>query len=86
MVEAFAIKSPFFEFGPKVYLYGDEALDMAVWADELARRYEVDIIFTAQYTDIEPIAKNTRSIKVFAQHMDPNPIGRGVPRRILSCP
>lgn len=72
------INLPFFEIGPKTYLYGDEALALAQVADRLCEQYGVDIIFTAQYTDIARIAKNTRHIKVFAQHMDCNEPGRGV--------
>lgn len=78
MLHDFSIRKPFFEFGPKVYLYGEEALELALWADELVGRFDVDIIFTAQYTDIERIAARTKNIRVFAQHMDPNPIGRGI--------
>lgn len=74
----FTLKTPFFEIGPKAYLYGERALELAQVADQLCEKYEVDIIFTAQYTDIERIAKNTRYIKVFAQHMDCIEPGRGV--------
>ncbi|MFD1091617.1 triose-phosphate isomerase [Providencia vermicola] len=72
------LNTPFFEIGPKTYLYGEAALELAQAADSLCEKYSVDIIFTAQYTDIENIAKNTRFIKVFAQHMDCNEPGRGV--------
>ena len=69
---------PYFEIGPKLYLYGDAALELALHADELCRKFDVDIIFTAQYTDIARIANATTHLKVFAQHMDANPVGRGV--------
>lgn len=72
------LREPFFEIGPKVYLYGEEALKLAKTADELAEEYEVDIIFTAQYTDIRRIADATKNIRVFAQHMDSLKPGRGV--------
>lgn len=72
------MKKPFFEIGPKVYLYGEKALSLAMAADRVSKKYDVDIIFTAQYTDIETIAKNTRYIHVFAQHMDPIYPGRGI--------
>jgi len=72
------IKPPFFEIGPKVYLYGKQALELAMEADELSRKYAVDIIFTAQYTDIATISAATTHIHVFAQHMDPVIPGRGV--------
>lgn len=78
MKTAFNLKAPFFEIGPKTYLYGQPALAIAQAADSLCEKYGVDIIFTAQYTDIENIAKNTRHINVFAQHMDCNEQGRGV--------
>lgn len=78
MFRPFKLKAPYFEIGPKVYMYGDEALDLAIKADALCRKFDVDIIFTAQYTDISRIAHATTHLKVFAQHMDANPVGRGV--------
>lgn len=78
MKTASVIKKPFFEFGPKVYLYGAEALRFALEADRLSEKYGVDIIFSAQYMDIAPIAAATKYIKVFAQHMDPVIPGRGI--------
>lgn len=72
------IKVPFFEIGPKAYLYGQQALNLALEADRVSKKYGVDIIFTAQYTDIAPIVAATKYIKVFAQHMDPLPPGRGI--------
>lgn len=78
MKNDFIINKPFFEIGPKTYLYGKEAVELAVEADRLCEKYGVDIIFTAQYTDIEPISRATKYIKVFAQHMDPIYPGRGV--------
>ncbi len=77
MLKNFDIRSPFFEFGTKAYLYGKDAINMALYADELVRLYDIDIIFTPQYTDIYPIAQKTNSIKVFAPHMDSISIGRG---------
>ena len=47
-------------------------------ADRASRKNQVDIIFSAQYTDIRPIAEATRRIKVFAQHMDPVYPGKGI--------
>ncbi|TPI64854.1 triose-phosphate isomerase [Mesorhizobium sp. B3-1-3] len=78
MIEAFSLRRPFFELGPKVYLYGDRAIELALYADKLCDDYGVDIICTAQYTDIYRIAQKTTRLKVFAQHMDANSIGRGV--------
>lgn len=77
MNSKFYLNTPFFEIGPKVYLYGDQAVELAVFADSLVEKYRVDILFTAQYTDIAPIAKKTSRIKVLAQHMDCVRPGRG---------
>jgi len=78
MLPGFTIKRPFFEIGPKAYLYGQAALDLAVQADRLCEVYDVDIIFTPQSVDIRMIAEATRRLLVFAQHMDPLPIGKGI--------
>ena len=72
-----SLKPPFFEFGPKLYLYGQTMLDLARAIDESAIRHDVDIILTVGYTDIRPIAENTKRVNVFAPHMDPLPIGAG---------
>lgn len=78
MYEGFHIKPPFFEIGPKAYLYGEELLKLAKEIDRIAIRYDVDIIVTPQYTDIRLLAENTERILVFAQHMDCLPVGRGL--------
>lgn len=77
-MEGFSIKKPFFEIGPKTYIYGKDALELAMAADRAGETYGVDIIFTAQYTDIRTIASSVRHIKVFAQHMDGIYPGKGV--------
>ena len=77
-MEGFRIRKPFFEIGPKTYIYGKKALELAVAADRASRKYQVDIIFSAQYTDIRPIAEATSRIKVFAQHMDQVYPGKGI--------
>jgi triosephosphate isomerase len=78
MYKGFKIKPPFFEIGPKAYMYGERMLKLAKAIDKIAIKYDVDIIVTPQYTDIKPIADNTERIFVFAQHMDYLPVGRGV--------
>lgn len=72
------IQPPFFEIGPKAYLYGTEVLSLAQHADRLSEKYAVDIIFTPQYVDIPLLVKNTRHLHVFAQHMDSLRVGRGI--------
>ena len=72
------IKAPFFEIGPKSYLYGDQILDLAKAADAASEKYGVDILFTCPVVDIRRVKENTKHIHVFAPHMDPIPVGRGL--------
>ena len=39
------IHPPFFEIGPKSYLYGDQILQLALAADAASQKYGVDVIF-----------------------------------------
>ncbi len=78
MLKGFALKPPFFEIGPKSYLFGDAVLDLALAADEAAKKYDVDIIFTTPVADIRRVAQATERIFVFAPHMDPIRPGRGL--------
>jgi len=78
MYKGLEIKPPFFEIGPKAYLYWEETLKLARAADQASAKYDVPIIFTPQYTEINVVAKATENLLVFAQHMDPLPIGRGL--------
>lgn len=78
MYKGIEIKPPFFEIGPKAYLYGEEMLKLAKVIDKVALKYDLDVIVTPQYTDIKLLADNTERILVFAQHMDPLPVGRGL--------
>lgn len=78
MLKNFKIKAPFFEIGPKAYLYGEGMLALAKVADRVSAKYDVQIILTPQYTDIPMLAKETEHLLIFAQHMDPLPIGRGL--------
>ncbi|MDD3628475.1 MAG: triose-phosphate isomerase [Actinomycetota bacterium] len=77
MYKGFQINPPFFEIGPKAYMYGNEVLELAKAADRISEKYNVQIIFDPQYTDIPVIAKETKNLLVFAQHMDSIPIGKG---------
>lgn len=78
MYKGLEIKPPFFEIGPKAYLYGEEMLKLAKVADRVSKKYDVRIILTPQYTDISMLAKETENLLIFAQHMDPLPVGRGL--------
>lgn len=72
------IKAPFFEIGPKSYLYGQDVIDLAVAADRASEKYGVDIIFTCPIVEIARVKAATKRIHVFAPHMDPLRPGRGL--------
>ena len=72
------ITAPFFEIGPKSFLYGDEMLGLALAAVAATAKYGVDIIFTCPVVDIRRVKEATKHIHVFAPHMDPIPVGRGL--------
>ena len=64
MYKELKIKAPFFEIGPKAYLYGEAMLKLAKVIDKTAAKYDVDVIVTPQYTDIKLLADNTERILV----------------------
>ena len=72
------LEPPFFEIGPKNYLYGDQIVELARIADEAAEKYDVRVIFTTPYANIEKVAATVKHIQVFAPHMDAIPVGRGL--------
>lgn len=74
----FEVRPPFFEIGPKAYLYGEASLKLAKEADRLAGLYDVQVIYTPQYADIFNIARHVSNLCVFAQHADCIPVGRGI--------
>ena len=79
MVKDYKISTPFFEFGPKAYLYGEELLQLMKKIDGFAQKYDMDVIADVQTTDLRLIAENTSDrIHVYAQHMDSIPVGRGM--------
>lgn len=71
-------KPPFFEIGPKAYMWGERMLQLAKTIDEAATKFDVDVIVTPQYTDIPLLANNTSRIHIYAQHMDALVPGRGL--------
>ena len=72
------IRAPFFEIGPKSYLYGDDVVELAKAADAASERYNVDIIFTTPIIELRRVKEATHRIHVFAPHMDPLRPGRGL--------
>jgi triosephosphate isomerase len=71
-------RSPFFETSVKNYIYGDAVLEYAKAVDAAAKKYDIDVIFIAPYTEIRRIAENTDRLMVFAPYMDPIYPGRGI--------
>jgi triosephosphate isomerase (TIM) len=78
MYRGLKITPPFFEIGPKAYLYGKDVLELARHADKVSKKYDVQVIITPQYVDIPILAHEMENILVFAQHMDSLEVGRGV--------
>lgn len=72
------IRAPFFEIGPKSYLYGDDVLNLALAADEASKKYDVDVIFTTPFLELRRVRESTDRIFVFAPHMDTIVPGRGL--------
>lgn len=64
------VRTPFFCVNPKAYLYGEEAVALAEYADALAAQYDFDVFFTGQLTDLPAIRAKTQRLIVTAQHMD----------------
>ncbi len=78
MYRDYHIRAPYFEVGPKCYMWGERMLKLAKAVDEIAHKYDLDVIVTPQYADIRLIAENTKYIHVYAQHMDSLVPGRGL--------
>lgn len=78
MLQGRKLRAPFFEIGPKQYLYGDQILELAIAADKASKEYDVDVIFTTPYADIRRVAEATERLFVFAPHMDAIPVGRNL--------
>ena len=71
-------RTPFFATSVKNYIYGDAVLEYAKAADEAAKKYDIDVLFIAPYTEIRRICENTERLIVLAPNMDPIRPGRGI--------
>jgi triosephosphate isomerase (TIM) len=71
-------KPPFFETSVKNYIYGDAVFEYAMAVDEGAKKYDIDAIFIAPYTEIRRIAEHADKLFVFAPYMDTLRPGRGM--------
>ena len=72
------IRSPFFMFNPKSYLYGKKLNDLVKYADYLAEVHDIDIFVTVPFAEIKNVSDMTERIIVTAQHMDAIEPGRGM--------
>ncbi len=82
MNKNYVIKEPFFEYGPKCYMYGDVLLNIAKGLDKLAEKYDVDVILDVPDTEIYNLAKNVKRVHIYSQHMDSLPVGKGMGRTL----
>ncbi|MCI1902535.1 MAG: triose-phosphate isomerase [Enterococcaceae bacterium] len=83
------IRSPFLVINPKAFLYGNSSLELALEADKLSEKYDIDIIFTAQYVDIPTIKEKVKHLILTTQHMDgfkPGPgMGKILPKALAEA-
>ena len=84
MLKGYKISEPFFEYGPKCYMYGETLLKTAKGLEKLAIRYNVDVVLDIPDTEIYNIAHNvdTARVHVYSQHMDSLAVGRGMGRTL----
>ncbi len=78
MYKNYKIRAPYFEIGPKCFMWGERMLKLAKAVDKIAAKYDLDVIITPQYADIRLLAENTERVHVYAQHMDALVPGRGL--------
>ena len=84
MLKDYKISEPFFEYGPKCYMYGETLLKMAKGLEKLAVKYDINVVLDIPDTEIYNIAHNvdTSRVQVFSQHMDTLEVGRGMGRTL----
>ena len=82
MKKDYKISEPFFEYGPKCYMYGKTLVKMAKGLDKLAKKYNVDVILDIPDTEIYNVARHVKRVHVYSQHMDSIPVGRGMGRTL----
>ena len=84
MYKDYKISEPFFEYGPKCYMYGETLVKMAKGLEKLAKKYKVNVVLDIPDTEIYNVAKhvNSKYVHVYSQHMDSIPVGRGMGRTL----
>ena len=82
MYKDYKIRAPFFEFGPKCYMYGERLVEIAKGFDRLSEKYDIDVILDIPDTEIRSVASAVKRVHVYSQHMDSIPVGRGMGRTL----
>ena len=82
MYKDYKITEPFFEFGPKCYMYGERLVEIAKGFDRLSEKYGIDVILDIPDTEIRSVASAVKRVHVYSQHMDSLPVGRGMGRTL----
>lgn len=72
------LRSPFLVVNPKCYLWGKEVYKLAAVAQELALKYDVDIIFTGSLVDLARLAQDFPRLVICAQNMEALRPGKGM--------
>ncbi|MBR6917053.1 MAG: triose-phosphate isomerase [Clostridia bacterium] len=82
MYKDYKITEPFFEFGPKCYMYGERLVEIAKGFDVLSEKYGIDVILDIPDTEIRSVASAVKRVHVYSQHMDAISVGRGMGRTL----
>lgn len=77
-MEKVRLRYPFLVVNPKVYLYGEELMALARKCDELAAKYDIDCLFTAQDIDLAHVIDECPHLVPCAQAMEGITPGRGM--------
>lgn len=72
------IRTPYFETGIKCYIYGQDELGYAARCEEMAVKYDVDVLFISSFTNLKTIAETCPHLFVIAPYMDNMRPGRGM--------
>lgn len=72
------LKGPLLIVNPKAYLYGDKVLELLKLVDELAGKFKITTIYTAQHADLRLVKDNSKNLIITAQHLDGIEAGRGM--------
>lgn len=54
------IRTPFFSINTKSYIYGKEALDLAIVADALAEEYDIDVFLPVNLSMHQQLLKTQK--------------------------